>query len=50
MYFSDDFRSAMWKAASPLLWNICIMFELHGKLQKLENWHGVVYPILLSFQ
>jgi hypothetical protein len=25
------------KAASALHWNICIMFELHGKLQKLEK-------------
>jgi len=35
--FSDDFRPAMLKAASALHWNICIMLELHGKLQKLEK-------------
>jgi hypothetical protein len=35
--FSDDFRPTIRKAASALHWNICIMFELHGKLQKLEK-------------
>jgi hypothetical protein len=35
--FSDDFRPTIRKAASTLHWNICIMFELHGKLQKLEK-------------
>jgi hypothetical protein len=39
--FSDDFRPTIRKAASALHWNICIMFELHGKLQKLEKKHGV---------
>jgi hypothetical protein len=29
--FSDDFRPMIRKAASALHWNICIMFELHGK-------------------
>ena len=32
--FSDDFRPTIRKAASALHWNTCIMFELHGKLQK----------------
>jgi hypothetical protein len=36
--FSDDFRPTISKAASALHWNICIMFELHGKLQKLERY------------
>jgi hypothetical protein len=35
--FSDDFRPTIRKAASALHWNICIMFELHGKFQKLEK-------------
>jgi hypothetical protein len=35
--FSDDFRPTIRKDASALHWNICIMFELHGKLQKLEK-------------
>jgi hypothetical protein len=35
--FSDDFRPTIRKAASALHWNICIMFELHSKLQKLEK-------------
>jgi hypothetical protein len=39
--FSDDFRPTIRKAASALHWNICIIFELHGKLQKLEKTHGV---------
>jgi hypothetical protein len=30
------FRPTIRKAASALHWNICIVFELHGKLQKLE--------------
>jgi hypothetical protein len=35
--FSDDFRPTIRKAASALPWNICIIFELYGKLQKLEK-------------
>jgi hypothetical protein len=31
------FRPTIRKAASALHWNICIVFELHGKLQKLEG-------------
>jgi hypothetical protein len=30
-------RQTIQVAASALHWNICIMFELHGKFQKLEK-------------
>ena len=35
--FSYDFRPTIRKAGPALHWHICIMFELHGKLQKLEK-------------
>jgi zona occludens toxin (predicted ATPase) len=31
--FSYDFRPTIRKAGSALHWDICIMFELHGKLR-----------------
>ena len=49
-YCSDDFRPAMWKAAFALLWNICMMLELHGKLQKLQTMAWCCLSNVLSPQ
>jgi hypothetical protein len=49
-YCSDDFRPALWNAASALLWNICMILELHGKLQKQQKLAWCCLSNLLSSQ